>query len=125
MKHSHERRSLPESGRLGNCWFGAALIVVITGPVLAVVGIGGSIWGMAGFLLIFGVAVAPLIARELRPSVTLLSSSEQTSGAPAAVDTGWRDRTSLTRPRSQPGASGRMRYGDASGLIRGIRLVDE
>ena len=77
---------MPESGRLGNCWFGAALIVVITGPVLAVVGIGGSIWGMAGFLLIFGVAVAPLIARELRPSVTLLSSSEQTSGAPGAVD---------------------------------------
>jgi hypothetical protein len=54
VRHSPERHSSPESGRLGRCWFGAALIVVITGPVLAVAGIGGSIWSLAGFLLISG-----------------------------------------------------------------------
>ncbi|HUA43953.1 MAG TPA: hypothetical protein VMA77_01920 [Solirubrobacteraceae bacterium] len=52
------------------------LVVVITGPVLAVAGIGGSLWSLAGFLVIFGLAVVPLIVRELRPGVTLASSTE-------------------------------------------------
>jgi hypothetical protein len=75
------------------------LIIVITGPLLAVAGIGGSLWGLAGFLVIFGVAVVPLIIRGLRPAVTLISSSEQTgrlpwvlveSEAPARRSTGGR-----------------------------------
>ena len=47
-----------------------------TGPVLALAGIGGSLWGLAGFLVIFTVAVIPLIARELRAGVSLVSSQD-------------------------------------------------
>jgi hypothetical protein len=57
---------------------GASLIIVVIGPVLAAAGIGGSLWSLAGFLVIFGVAVMPLIVRELRPTVRLLSSSDHT-----------------------------------------------
>lgn len=82
MRHSPEHHAHPELHRLGRCWLGASLIVVITGPALAVAGIGGSLWSLAGFLVIFGVAVAPLIARELRPTITLLSSSEHIGRVP-------------------------------------------
>jgi hypothetical protein len=81
--------------RLGRCWLVASLIIVLTGPVLALAGIGGSLWSLAGFLVIFGVAVMPLIVRELRPTVSLLSSSDHTERLAGG-------RTSLTyvsRPR--------------------------
>ena len=65
-------RELPGLGRY---WLGVTLIVVILGPVLAVAGIGGSLWGLGGFLVIFGFAV-PLISRGLRPPVRLVASSQ-------------------------------------------------
>ena len=77
MRHSQPPTS-PELRRLGRCWLGASLIIVVIGPVLALAGIGGSLWSLAGFLVIFGVAVMPLIVRELRPTVSLLSSSDHT-----------------------------------------------
>lgn len=77
MRHSRDHHASPELRQLGRCWLGAALIIVSTGPVLAAFGIGGSLWGLAGFLVIFTVAVIPLIARELRPAVSLVSSREE------------------------------------------------
>jgi len=82
MRRSPANDAQSELPRLGRCWLAAAVIVVITGPVLAAAGIGGSLWGLAGFLLIFAVMVTPLIARELRPPVRLVSSSERGRGAP-------------------------------------------
>jgi hypothetical protein len=61
---------------------------VITGPVLVVADIGGSLWSLAAFLVIFGVTVVPLIARTLRPAVALLSSSERSEQVPPHVATG-------------------------------------
>jgi hypothetical protein len=77
VRHSLDDHASPELRRLERCWLGVLLIVVITGPVLAVAGIGGSLLALAGFLVIFGLATVPSIGRGLRPSVTLLSSSEQ------------------------------------------------
>lgn len=82
MRHSRAHNASPEWRQLGRCWLGASLIIVITGPLLALVGIGGSLWALAGFLVIFGLAVMPLILRELRPAVTLASSSERTGRLP-------------------------------------------
>jgi hypothetical protein len=82
VRHSLDDHASPEWRRIGRCWLGVLLIVMITGPVLAVAGIGGSLWALAGFLVIFGLAAAPLIGRGLRPSVTLVSSSEQTKRVP-------------------------------------------
>ena len=74
VRHSSDYQTSPELRQLGRCWLTAALIILSTGPVLAVAGIGGSLWALAGFLVIFGVAVVPLILRELRPPISLVSS---------------------------------------------------
>jgi len=58
------------------------VIVVITGPALAAAGIGGSLWGLAGFLVIFNVVVVTLISRQLRPAVSLVSSTERSRRVP-------------------------------------------
>lgn len=52
-------------------------IVVIVGPVLAAVGIGATFSGLALFLVIFIAAATPVIARELRPAVSLSSSADR------------------------------------------------
>jgi hypothetical protein len=77
VRHSLDDHASPEWRRIGRCWLGVLLIVMITGPVLALAGIGGSLWALAGFLVIFGLASAPLIVRGLRPTVTLVSSLDE------------------------------------------------
>ena len=53
------------------------LIIVIVGPVLAAAGIGATLFGLAVFLVVFIAAAMLLIARELRPAVSLLSSADR------------------------------------------------
>jgi Cu/Ag efflux pump CusA len=63
--------------RIERCWLRLLLIVVMVGPILAVLGVGGTLLGLIAFLVIFAVAAALLIARELRPAVSLFSSAER------------------------------------------------
>ena len=58
------------------------LIVVIVGPVLAVAGVGATLFGLALFLAVFITGATLLIARELRPAVSLLSSADRVERVP-------------------------------------------
>jgi hypothetical protein len=66
------------------CWLRLLLAVVITGPVLAGVGVGGTLVGLAAFLVLFGLAGALVVARELRPAVSLSSSAERARRVPGS-----------------------------------------
>jgi hypothetical protein len=100
------------------------LIVVITGPVLAVAGIGGSLWSLIGFLVIFGVAVVPLTVHELRPAVTLLSSSEHSRRSPACRTGFERLKIADSSEVSTRGQGVHSRPRGFEGVNRGVRFVD-
>jgi len=62
---------------------------------------GGTLWGLIGFLVIFGVGAALFISRELRPAVSLLSSANaNTFGAPELANAPAWPRSSPPRLRS-------------------------
>jgi len=90
MAHTHDPASLagvtlrrPSGGRRSSlqrverCWLRLLLTLVIASPVIAVLGVGGTLLGLIGFLVIFGVASARFISPELRPAVSLVSSGER------------------------------------------------
>jgi hypothetical protein len=66
------------------CWLRLLVTVVVVGPVLAAVGLGGTLFGLAVFLVIFTVAATLLIGHELRPAVRLSSGMERRERVPRA-----------------------------------------
>ncbi len=63
--------------RVERCWLRLLVIVVIVAPPLAYAGVGGTLSGLAEFLVIFAVVAKLVMVRELRPAVSLLSSARR------------------------------------------------
>jgi len=80
MRSLASRRTSPELRRLERCWLRLVLILVVVAPVLAIAGAGGSLPTLAGFLVLFGVVSSRVIVRQLRPAVTLVSSTAERAG---------------------------------------------
>jgi hypothetical protein len=74
--------------------------IVIVGPPLASLGLGGTLVGIAIFLAVFGVAGTLVMARELRPAVSLSSSTER-----ARRDAGARESLSRFGPHLRSSAA--------------------
>jgi len=74
--------------RVERCWLRLLVIVLIVAPPLAVAGLGGTLAGLAGFLVMFAVVSTLVMVRELRPGVSLLSSAQRGRGVapPHVVD---------------------------------------
>ena len=76
----HEPASL-EVHRVERCWRRLLLFLVVAGPVLAVAGVGKTLLGLAVFLVVFAAAAAIVIVRDLKPRVSLISSTAHTRRA--------------------------------------------
>jgi hypothetical protein len=66
------------------CWLRLLITIVVVGPVLAAAGLGGTLFGLAVFLVIFAVVATTLITHELRPAVRLSSGMNRSERAPRA-----------------------------------------
>jgi len=80
------RSFLPEPGlleprRVERCLRRLLVSVLVAGPVLAAGGVGGTLLGLAGFLVVFALAGALVIVRDLRPGVSLVSSAPRDTRA--------------------------------------------
>jgi hypothetical protein len=75
-------RSLPHDPgslalhRVERCWLRLLLIVLIVALPLAFAGVGGTLPGLAEFLVIFAVVAKLVMVRELRVGVSLVSSAQ-------------------------------------------------